>query len=80
MEALPIFLERLVIEWLAIIISVTLVLFFGEYGSYVVSCIVIRSSREIDLCCWEYPELFPKQSVLDMDFLLEPTCFGWCGS
>ena len=31
MEALPIFLEHLMPGWLAIIVSVTAVLFFGEY-------------------------------------------------
>jgi hypothetical protein len=31
MEALPIFLDKMVPEWLAIILSVTAVLFFGEY-------------------------------------------------
>lgn len=30
METLPIFLNKLVPEWIAIIVSVTLVLFFGE--------------------------------------------------
>ena len=31
MEALPIFLGYMMADWLAIIISVTAVLFFGEY-------------------------------------------------
>ena len=64
MEALPIFLDRLVPSWAAVLLSVTAVLIFGEY----VECVVVMTaagqfgadfSFNILVCTLRRAQLFP---------------------
>lgn len=49
MEALPIFLEKMMPDYLAIIVSVTAVLFFGEYVAFKVSAFSLPFSLSASL-------------------------------
>ncbi|KAJ1437700.1 hypothetical protein B484DRAFT_324434 [Ochromonadaceae sp. CCMP2298] len=53
-ESLPIFLNRLVPEWMAVIISVTLVLFVGE----IIPASILTGPRQLQYSAWMSPLVY----------------------
>lgn len=80
-KALPIFLDALLPAWASILISVTLILAFGEVKSWQLKIVFYNlfMVETFDIFLFFVVRLSLKLCVLGMDWLLVQNCLLWFG-